>query len=596
MSDAVPTSNQGGLYTYSSGFEEVFKKAMEKGVENENISVDDDGHIHYDLSNCSEIVLDVFVDNPSGFTGYLVQKLDGTHKKSVYIVDDWDDGIDEVSLSEVSQEHKYDFITVEAQIQDLGKPTIHNASTDWKCQNRHRTTRRYDRWVDSLEPPVQCDSDDCRDRPTDRIPNSGIQIDVQQLVLSEPDKDDRNSRNLIAEVDDPLINEIERRDTVEIIARVQIADRDNDSKVEPYLHILGVNQVGHTVDLDDERVDELEDMVDDSDDIIDDLVDSVAPEIVDKCGQRQAKLAGLCSIVKGANHTDRNMIHSMFYGKRGSGKSKIMESLQDIAENSQFADAQNASSAGLTATVSQTSKLQGEGEQWVITSGTIPQAHEGVAFVDELDKAEHRTQEVLATPMASGRVIIKKAGEAKLDAETSIVSASNPEDQTYDGAEPIESLDIPVHIQSRFDLILRVDDEVKDEDEEREIMRKIAERKQGQYNVPLDKNTLRDYIAYAKRQDVEMTGEAQDEIIDRILELRMDFQKSNLTSLEMSGREQEKLTRLSSAMAKLRLGEQVNEEDVKRAWNLMLYAMQSVTLDSLNLQKATISAGAGGNA
>ena len=64
----------------------------------------------------------------------------------------------------------------------------------------------------------------------------------------------------------------------------------------------------------------------------------------------------LCSIVKGANHTDRNMIHSMFYGKRGSGKSKIMESLQEVAENSQFADAQNASSAGLTATVSQTSK------------------------------------------------------------------------------------------------------------------------------------------------------------------------------------------------------------------------------------------------
>jgi len=283
------------------------------------------------------------------------------------------------------------------------------------------------------------------------------------------------------------------------------------------------------------------------------------------------------------------MIHSMCDGKRGSGKSKIMESLQEVAENSQFADAQNASSAGLTATVSQTSKLQGEGEQWVITAGTLPQAHEGVAFVDELDKAEHRTQEVLATPMASGRVIIKKAGEAKLTAETSIVSAANPDGQTYDGGEPIDSLDIPVHIQNRFDLILRVDDEVKQEAEEREIMRKIAERKQGQYDSPLDKNTLRDYVALAKRQEVEMTDEAQEEIIDRILELRMDFTKSNLASIEMSGREQEKLTRLSSSMTKLRLADEVQEQDVARAWNLMLHGLQSVTFDALNLQKVPVS-------
>jgi DNA replicative helicase MCM subunit Mcm2 (Cdc46/Mcm family) len=293
------------------------------------------------------------------------------------------------------------------------------------------------------------------------------------------------------------------------------------------------------------------------------------------------------------------MIHSLFYGKRGSGKSKIMESLQEIAENSQFADAQNASSAGLTATVSQTSKLQGEGEQWVITAGTLPQAHEGVAFVDELDKVENRVQEVLATPMSSGKVIIKKAGEAKLTAETSIVSAANPEGQSYQtvdgGCEPIDALDLPIHIQNRFDLILRVDDKVQDRDDERETMRKIAERKQGQYDSPMDKNTLRDYVALAKRQDVKMTDDAQEEIIDRILELRMDFTESNLASIEMSGREQEKLTRLSSAMAKLRLTDEVQQKDVRRAWNLMLHGLQSVTLDGLNLQKAKIPVNQGGD-
>lgn len=595
MSDTVPTSSERGtIYPHSSKLPDYVYDAVDTVIESNSYYVDN-GDVHIDLSGSSKKVTDLFGSFMKGFCGELLHRLDDANKHSYVVVDEFDDSVPKISLEDIGTQHSKEIVRIEAQVQDLGKPTVHNLTAEWECQNHHTTIKPYRRWVDILEPPVECGEDGCRDRPTDRIANIGTQIDVQQLVLSETDKDDRNSRNLIAEVDEPLIGEFDRRDTVEVLAQVQIADRGNESKVEPYLHVLGFEGVGHTIDLTDKRIRKLKNLAEDSDDVIDDLVDSVAPDIVDKCGQRQAKLAGLCSIVKGANHTDRNMIHTMFYGKRGSGKSKIMESLQEVAEISQFADAQNASSAGLTATVSQTSKLQGEGEQWIITSGTIPQAHEGVAFIDELDKAENRTQEVFATPMASGRVIIKKAGQAKLNAETSIVSASNPEGQRYDDGEPIDSLDIPVHIQNRFDLILRVDDEVKDEDKEREIMREIAMRKQGQYDVPIDQNTLRDYIAYAKRQDVEMTDEAQDEIIDRILELRMDFKNSNLTSIEMSGREQEKLTRLSSAMAKLRLGGEIQEQDVKRAWNLMLHGLQSVTFDALNLQKATVSATAGGN-
>jgi len=589
MSDTVPTSLDGGtIYPYSSKLPNYVREAAETVVESGDATVQN-GSVHLELSDSGDKVIDLFSSFTQGFCGELIDRLDDANKDAYVVVDEFDDSVPKISLDDIGTEHSREIIRIEAQVQDLGKPIAHNLTAKWECQNGHTTTKRYHRWVDVLEPPIQCEGDGCRDRPTDRLANLGTQIDVQQLVLSETDKDDRNSRSLIAEVDEPFVGELEQRDTVEVLAEVQIADRGNESKVEPYLHILGFKPVGHTIDLTSQRVNELTSIVDESDDIIDDLVDSVAPQIVDKCGQREAKLAGLCSIVKGANHTDRNMIHSLYYGKRGSGKSRIMEFIDEIANISQFVDAQSASKAGLTATATQTSKLQGEGEQWIVTSGSIPQAHEGVAFVDELDKAEERVQTSIANPMSSGKVIKKTAGEAELNAETSIVSASNPDGQTYDGGEPIDSLDIPTHIQNRFDLILRVDDEVKEEAEEREIMRKIAERKQGQYDVPLDKNTLRDYIALAKRQDVKMTDDAQEEIIDRILELRMDFKKSNLASIEMSGREQEKLTRLSSAMAKLRLGDEVQKQDVKRAWNLMLHGLQSVTFDALNLQKAPVS-------
>jgi DNA replicative helicase MCM subunit Mcm2 (Cdc46/Mcm family) len=279
------------------------------------------------------------------------------------------------------------------------------------------------------------------------------------------------------------------------------------------------------------------------------------------------------------------MIHTLLYGKRGSGKSKIMEYAEDIAQISQFADAQNATSAGLTATASQTSKLQGEGEQWVIIAGTIPQAHGGVAFIDELDKAERRNQEVLATPMASGRTVIKKAGEAELPSQTSIVSAANSETETYRGEAPIKSLDIPVHIRDRFDVILRVDDEIRAEDDEREILEEIACRKAGDYDVPYDKATLREHIAYAKQKRPEMSEAAEEAIIDRILDLRMAYREADLKGIEMTGREQEKLTRLSSAMAKLRLGSVVTVEDVERAWTLMKSAWQSITFSEFDFDE-----------
>lgn len=582
MSEPSTTASSGTIYTSIELIPDYYRQV----AEDIDYTVDANKNIHIDIAD--EKVTDLIDNSLSAFAGALVDVKDDADDDSLVVIDDYPDDFKQVDLADIGEQHKSDIIRVEAQVQDLGKPTINNYTAEWECQNKHRSQIAYERWVKTLKPPVVCNNDSCNDRPTKRIPNSGTQINTQQLVLSESDKDDRNSRSLIAEVDEPYIGEFDRRANVELLAEVHIADRQNESKVEPYLHVIGFEEIGHTVDLDDERVDELEKIVDESDDIIIDLQNSVAPQIVDKSGQKEAKLAGLCSIVKGANHTDRNMIHTMFYGKRGSGKSKIMEFIDEIANISQFVDAQSASKAGLTATATQTSKLQGEGEQWVVTSGSIPQAHEGVALVDELDKAEERVQTSIANPMSSGRVIKKTAGEAELTAETSIVSASNPENQSYDGQEPIDSLDIPTHIQSRFDLIIRVDDEIQDEDDERELMRKIAERKQGQYDVPIDKDTLRDYVAYAKRKDVEMTDDAQDEIIDRILELRMDIKKSSLSNIEMSGREQEKLTRLSSAMAKLRLGDEVQEKDVKRAWNLMLYGMQSITWDTLNLLPANL--------
>lgn len=541
------------------------------------------GNLKISLIGVDEKYKDILGSETNFVIDAIVKDIDDVRDSAIVIIDEFEDYYPKVELSNIGKQHQGDIIRTEVQIQDTAKPSISNITAEWKCQKNDNTEIKYPRWKQELDYPLSCSNDDCNCKPTKRISNAGLQINTQQIVYSETDKDDRNSRNLIGEIDEPLIGDIHKRDSVEILAQVQIADRKRESKVSPYLWTLGAEKIGHKIELDDEREAELKKIVDESEDIIGELKESVAPEIVDKCNQDKAKIAMLCSMVKGADHTDRDMIHALFYGKRGSGKSKIMESGEDIADISQFVDAQTATSAGLTASANQTSKLQGEGEQWVVTGGSIPQAHEGTCFVDELDKAEERIQMSIANPMSSGRVIKKSAGNATLPAQTSVVSACNPPDETYKGEDPIKSLNIPHHIKDRFDLILRVDDEVNNINKEREVLKEQMRRKNGEYDVSMNEDTLQDYIALAKRKEPEMTDEAQDEIIENILELKMDIE-TDIDGIEMSGREQEKLTRLSSAMCKLRLGDKVKIQDVDRAWNIMVESYESLIFDSLSVE------------
>lgn len=592
MTSSTPTPNDGSKIYPNVSFMDNLRKGANYLLEDANVGVSDNGNIQLDIRDIEEREKETFAGNSSFVFSEVQNQLDHrdevSSESSYVTISDFDDWFEKVPLNEIGQEHEGRVIRTEVQIQDVAESTSRNMDAVWECQNRHETTIRYPRWISSLEPPVQCGHDDCLDRPTQKKYNGGFKIDIQQLVLTETDKDDRNSRSLVGEVEKPLIGELERRDTVEVLTKVMMADRKNESKIKPYLWILGYEPVGHTVELNKKRKAELEERVEESSDIIEDLAESVAPQIVDRFGQKRAKKAVLCAMVKGGEHTDRNMIHTLFYGKRGSGKSKIMEFADGIAEVSHFVDAQQASKAGLTASAQQTSKLESEGESWIVTAGAIPQAHEGACFVDELDKADESIQMCISNPMSSGKVIKQTAGQANLQSETSIVVSANPEQETYQGDEPLMSLDIPIHVQDRFDLILRVDDEIQDREKEREVLEEISKRKKDEVDVPFSKDELKDYVAYAKRKDVGMTDKADEKIIDYILDLRMNFRQAKVNSLEMTGREQQKLTRLSSAMAKLRLGDEIKEIDVDRAWNLMLRGWQSVTFDALELEPEVV--------
>jgi len=504
------------------------------------------------------------------------------------LIDKWDTKLfDTVDFDRISKKHTGDIIDVDVEIMDCGKPKTTKLDTEWECQMGHYTRKDNPRWVDKIKPPAQCKKDGCACKPTSRVKNSSyVTVDTRRMILKKIDSDDRNSRTLTGDVTYPYLNSVERRDKYNALAKVHMADRDNNSQSEPYLEIIALDKIDNTVDLDDDKramFDSIKDEYDSIDNYVDDVAASVAPEIIDKDGQHTAKLGALLGAVRCSGYTGRNTIHTLLYGLPGTAKSEIIEYLDDRLPDSKLADLQNASTAGLTATATKTARLSQDGQNWIVTSGTIPQADGSVAFLDELDKNDI-DETVLGKPMQSEQVIVSKAGAGDIKASTSIVATANPTDMMYkDPNNKITSLDISSHIQDRFDLILNVEDKVESKEEETDMIDQMLVDPDDDPDdtnddeVLYNKHEMSNYIQYTREFDPSWTKEANELLKEYLVNMRMTFDNVQNPDLRVSNRAPNKVQRLSCAVARLCLSDEITEDHVEIAWDLFKSGWQSVT-------------------
>lgn len=596
-------------YSLYEQFTDRFENIVEGILNEDRYTIDEDGNIGIDLTNmegyhnqnfkkwdCNiiEFINDASNANIKNIFGHILYEFsrhfESVDYDSVVYIDDFDDDIDFVDFADISSEHASEdhhengeVIRTEVQIQDTSESTICKLDSTWKCQADHITNKKEYRWSNKMHTPASCDHQDCRCKPTSRMKNmSSNTIDIRRVILTETNKDDKQSRSLVADLDKPHIDDVDRRDKYEVIANVYIADRKNKSTSKPYLDIIAKKPIGKDVELTEDKKTEMDKIAEkyDYDDLVEKLAESVAPEIMNKDGQKNGKLAVLLSAVRGAGYTKRDMIHTLLFGKPGSGKSRIMEYMDMILTDSKFADVQNASEAGLTGIAQRTSKL-GDDDSWMVVGGSIPQAHGSVCFIDELDKSD-LSEEVLGKPMNSGKVIINKAGDADLKAETSIVATANPDDMEYgDNLSKLDSLDVSRHIQDRMDLKVRVDDKIEDRDSEEDMLDNISlvddDDEDNEEEAEFDLDEMREWVAYSQQKDIEWSTEADELVQDKMLDMRMTFKDIENPDLQVSNREPRKFQRICSAMTKLRLGDVVQEHDVERAWDLYVNCWKSVS-------------------
>jgi len=318
-------------------------------------------------------------------------------------------------------------------------------------------------------------------------------------------------------------------------------------------------------------------------------------------------------------------------GDPSTAKSQLLRFVLNTAPLAIATTGRGSSGVGLTAAVT-TDKETGERR---LEAGAMVLADRGVVCIDEFDKMSDIDRVAIHEVMEQQTVTIAKAGiHTSLNARCSVIAAANPIYGQYDTRkDPHKNIALPDSLLSRFDLLFVVTDDVSEErdrmisehvlrmhryqapgtepgqpiredhvqslevgggDEgqtnratemwekfnpmihagiaaQRRSTRRRSKRDQGILSVAF----IKKYIQFAKgRKAPVLTKAAADKIVATYTSLRNDEVAANQRKTSpMTARTLETLIRLSTAHAKARLANTVDEEDAQVASDILKFAL-----------------------
>ncbi|XP_046668359.1 DNA replication licensing factor mcm7 [Homalodisca vitripennis] len=308
------------------------------------------------------------------------------------------------------------------------------------------------------------------------------------------------------------------------------------------------------------------------DDFYSKLAASLAPEIY---GHEDVKKALLLLLVGGVDRSPEGMkirgnINICLMGDPGVAKSQLLSYIERLARRSQYTTGRGSSGVGLTAAVLK-DPLTGE---MVLEGGALVLADLGICCIDEFDKMADYDRTAIHEVMEQQTISIAKAGiMTRLNARVSILAAANPAYGRYDPKRSVEhNIQLPAALLSRFDLLWLIQDKA-DRDTDLRLAQHITYVHQHCKQPPaqftaLDMGLMRRYIDLCKRKNPAVPPTLTDYIVDAYVEMRKDA-RNNKDMTFTSARNLLAILRLSTALARLRLSDQVEREDVGEAMRLL---------------------------
>ncbi|XP_041482371.1 DNA replication licensing factor mcm7-like [Lytechinus variegatus] len=309
------------------------------------------------------------------------------------------------------------------------------------------------------------------------------------------------------------------------------------------------------------------------------LACSIAPEIY---GMEDVKKALLLLLVGGVDRSPKGMkirgnINICLMGDPGVAKSQLLGYIDRLAPRSQYTTGRGSSGVGLTAAVMK-DPITGE---MILEGGALVLADEGVCCIDEFDKMNETDRTAIHEVMEQQTISIAKAGiMTSLNARVSILAAANPAYGRYNPKKSLEhNIQLPAALLSRFDLLWLIQDKADRENDLRlaqhiTYVHQHCKQPPTQTN-PLDMNLMRRYIALCKTKQPVIPEALTDYITGAYVEMRKEARGSK-DSTFTSARTLLSILRLATALARLRLIEVVEKEDVNEAMRLMEMSKESL--------------------
>lgn len=366
--------------------------------------------------------------------------------------------------------------------------------------------------------------------------------------------------------------------------------------------------------------------------VFDLISQSLAPSIY---GHDYIKKAILLMLLGGVEKNLENGTHLrgdiniLMVGDPSTAKSQLLRFVLNTAPLAIATTGRGSSGVGLTAAVT-TDKETGERR---LEAGAMVLADRGVVCIDEFDKMSDIDRVAIHEVMEQQTVTIAKAGiHTSLNARCSVVAAANPIYGQYDThKDPHRNIALPDSLLSRFDLLFVVTDDiedVRDRQVSEHVLRMHRYRQPGteegapvretgpqslgvgldsavdeankptevyeKFNIMLHAGVtvttgrgaarkvevlsipfIKKYVQYAKTKfQPVLTKGAADHIVTTYSALRNDELESNQRRTSpMTARTLETLIRLSTAHAKARLSNRVEQKDAEVAEQILRYAL-----------------------
>lgn len=507
-----------------------------------------------------------------------------------------------VSIRDVGSEHLTKLISVEGTIRLITERLEKLTIAHFVCR-KCGTAIDIEQKSQQLSKPVMCR--ECKSRDFDIDLEQSIFIDYQKIQMQEPLESLKGSdqaSNIDVYLSEDLVNKCSAGDKILVTGVLKLRPPKGDMNIYgKYLvanHIEKIDQEYDELTIDPEEEKQILELSK-KNDIYDVLSRSIAPNIWGHDVVKEAIALQMFGGVKkeAAKQKLRGNIHILLVGDPSTGKSKLLEYTNILAPKSVYVAGKTVSGAGLT--VSAVKDEFGEGG-WTLKAGAVILASGGIALVDEFDKISPEDKSSLHEAMAQSTVSVSKAGlYSKFKADSSILAAANPKYNRFDPYKnPIEQIDLPFSLISRFDLYFVIPDNLKRE-QDVSIAKHILNTQTFAQKLSSDKNSIeksefedaqkkvlpeidpllyKKYVAYSRQNIKPVLSEGASKIIlDYYISLRDLGRKQR--SFAATPRQLEGLVRLSEASAKIKLKKVIDESDAQRAIRIFKTSLEQTALD-----------------